>query len=537
MLKKYGKNLLFIVLLLFLFFCGFSLSHAATYYVDNSGDDANDGLSEGAPWQTIAKVNAATFAAGGFILFQHGDLWREELAPHNSGSTGNHITYGAYDAQEGNMPRIYASDLLTTWEVHSGSIWKAAHTGAVVPIWFIAGDGTVTWGDPQVSIVACVNEYDWFYDSNFVYVYSPADPDTRYASIEGGYRTRSIKKNNKNYITIDGIECAFSKEAGIELSNAGYVEWTVQNCDIHHVGVINSSSAHGIVSRDSDSIFQNNRIWHAGTHGIYIVGPGAGATVSNVIIRDNEIWDCPHTGIDIMATVSTSVLDNIQVYRNILYTTSAYPATVYMTGIQTAGQSGGIVSNVNIYNNLIYHGYGSGILIADDTRDTIVANNTVYGDNGSFDGITVAEEASTITLKNNIVMEMGLNNYNVEDVTSLTAVDYNLSYHTTPEGDHQFKIGATKYSVSDFAAFKLATGFETHGVWADPKFISVTEDYRLNAGSPAQDAGIPITGIHDQASHTDLIGIKCPIRVNPSMGAYEYVRKVIKGKVMPGISQ
>jgi hypothetical protein len=43
-----------------------------TYYVSPSGDDNNNGLSAASAWQTVAKVNAFTFAAGDKVLFEGG---------------------------------------------------------------------------------------------------------------------------------------------------------------------------------------------------------------------------------------------------------------------------------------------------------------------------------------------------------------------------------------------------------------------------------------------------------------------------------
>ena len=48
---------------------------ATTYYVAAAGSDANSGTSSATAWQTIAKVNATTFAAGDSVLFNRGDIW------------------------------------------------------------------------------------------------------------------------------------------------------------------------------------------------------------------------------------------------------------------------------------------------------------------------------------------------------------------------------------------------------------------------------------------------------------------------------
>jgi len=72
-------------------------TRATTYYVAAAGSDTNAGTSSGAPWQTIGKVNAATFSPGDSILFNRGDAWYgTALVVPASGSSGSPITFGAY---------------------------------------------------------------------------------------------------------------------------------------------------------------------------------------------------------------------------------------------------------------------------------------------------------------------------------------------------------------------------------------------------------------------------------------------------------
>ena len=100
-------------LLLSFLFSLFSVKslYAATYYVDAmSGTDANDGLSQGTAWKTIAKVNTSRFVPGDSILFNKGDTWSEQLIVPSSGSSGGPITFGAYGT--GANPIIDATGLL-----------------------------------------------------------------------------------------------------------------------------------------------------------------------------------------------------------------------------------------------------------------------------------------------------------------------------------------------------------------------------------------------------------------------------------------
>jgi parallel beta-helix repeat protein len=82
------------------------------YYVDATlGLDSNDGKSVGAPWKTIAKVNAATFLPNDQILFKRGETWKEILTPITSGTAGAPIVFGSYGTSA--LPIIDAED--TRW--------------------------------------------------------------------------------------------------------------------------------------------------------------------------------------------------------------------------------------------------------------------------------------------------------------------------------------------------------------------------------------------------------------------------------------
>ncbi len=70
---------------------------AATYYVDsNSGNDANSGISEVAPWQTISRVQNTALFPGDFVRFRRGSSYTVPLFVNYSGTAGNYITLTDY---------------------------------------------------------------------------------------------------------------------------------------------------------------------------------------------------------------------------------------------------------------------------------------------------------------------------------------------------------------------------------------------------------------------------------------------------------
>ena len=88
-------------------------ARATSYFVAAAGNDANSGTDSGHPWQTISKVNSATFSAGDSILFNRGDAWYgTSLVVSSSGSSGLPITFGAYGS--GTNPILKGSTFLAT---------------------------------------------------------------------------------------------------------------------------------------------------------------------------------------------------------------------------------------------------------------------------------------------------------------------------------------------------------------------------------------------------------------------------------------
>jgi hypothetical protein len=86
------------ILLLFI-----SNLNATTYYVDNSGgNDGNSGTSISTAWNSISKVNSASFNSGDIISFKCGDRFTDAtLTPHSDGLSFNNYGTGARPVIDG----------------------------------------------------------------------------------------------------------------------------------------------------------------------------------------------------------------------------------------------------------------------------------------------------------------------------------------------------------------------------------------------------------------------------------------------------
>lgn len=67
------------------------------FYVNSStGSDSNSGLTTGLAWQTLAKVNSASFAPGDVIAFQRGQTFTGSATIDDAGTSTNPILLTAY---------------------------------------------------------------------------------------------------------------------------------------------------------------------------------------------------------------------------------------------------------------------------------------------------------------------------------------------------------------------------------------------------------------------------------------------------------
>ena len=99
---------------------GVGAQGGVSYYVAPTGNDANDGRSLAAPFRTIQRC--ASVAQAGDTCWIRAGVYRETVAPANSGAAGRPITFAAY---AGETVVISGADPITGWTRHSGEIYKA----------------------------------------------------------------------------------------------------------------------------------------------------------------------------------------------------------------------------------------------------------------------------------------------------------------------------------------------------------------------------------------------------------------------------
>ena len=509
---------------------------AAAYYVDSAfGNDSNSGTVTNAAWQSVAKVNATTFAPGDFIRFKAGQSWNGPLNPKGSGTAGNPIVIDRYGA--GGKPLINGNGV----------------------------NGTGTTGGGAVFLF---NQEYW--EINNLEVINDAASD--------GER-RGIHIAASNFGTVDHIH--------------------IKNCYIHDIRgrlsvtdgdliakrtggiIVETISDSSVPTRFNDVLIEGNTITTVRNQGIVAANNRVAANdypltsawnarrASNLIIRSNTISDvtknalilrladktclvewnvCFNTAtLDTGNTMFTAACNGVIFQFNEGYDNHAgplgdhdgslYDADLRSTSItfqysyshdnahglfwqypSASGPNSNIVVRYNISRNdrgIIFAFSGD----AGAASTTHIYNNTIYtASNLSpvfFDGRTSA--ANTYYVSNNIFYNLSPTARFSFDGSDSPTFDYNVWYgqHVTGEPAEGNKLTSNPLLVSP--------GSGGNG-------INSLAGYKLQAGSPAINSGQTIANNGGR----DHFGNIVPQNSVTDRGAHEFVSVV---GTPPGISQ
>jgi hypothetical protein len=533
-----------------------SVAWAATYYVDaTNGNDSNPGISESAPWKTIAKVNASSFQPGDNILLKRGDVWREQLIVPSSGYSGDPITFSVYGS--GEKPIINGAKVITGWTVHAGNIYRVSSSGGWKYTNSIWEDNTVLTQVSTLPDLTSAGKY--FVDSgnSLIYLWSTdnADPDTH--TIEAGDRVSCISVISKDYIKIHNL--TLEKGRGITHSiltgdNVTYL--IASNLTIKR----SANQAYGIKFADgNNNTFEDLELFDISNTGIYIHQNETNAIIRRCLIHDvgNTSLAGDRGGITIGAIVGNA--DNALIEYNELYnigsTSSPTNQPIVIDSSDGAivrynklhdnikggicvsgeGDAGDHIDGVEVYYNLIYDnnledvsqsGYGAGITLfnVDGGR---VYNNVIWNyfcsnwlTPGIFIGGTSGQTLDDTIVKNNIIGPFLGSTYRRHIIFRDTATftnftsDYNLFYDS--DGLILLDSGNTYNSLS---TYKTATGFDNNSIESDPLFTNASNNnFTYQSTSPAIDGGT------DVGLSYDYRGTPVPQYGEVDVGVFEYYK-------------
>lgn len=440
------------------------------YYVSVDGDDANPGTFE-APWRTIQKA-ADTLVAGETVFVREG-VYEEFVRIHRSGSAKDgYITFQAYP---GERPILEGKHLTPT-----------------------------SRNQAQVHVRGA-----------------------SYIAVQG-FEIRGLTSNRSDdYL------------AGLKV-NGGGSHIVLANNDIHHISnYAANGNAHGLlVYGDSFTPISSISITGNTIHHL-ISGSSESLTldgnVKDFVVAFNKVHDNNNIGIDIIGhyntcdapcvdqarngIVANNVVYNIDTSKNPAYGTEGVRAAagIYIDGgtevivennevfnsnfgIELASEiQGKNTSHVTVRNNFVHHNDGAGIMMGGSgktnggARQNTIVNNTLYLNDATQQGY------AEITLQHYTVNNSFLNNimYTYPEKRFIkmsgtngkgNVIDYNLYFRSDAVDAKSWRYNGVSYKTWD--AFKRATGFDKHSLYADPQFVDIAKiGPYVSAQSPAVKRG------------------------------------------------
>jgi parallel beta-helix repeat protein len=392
---------------------------------------------------------AADTLVAGDTVYIKAGTYRERVTPQNSGGAGQYIVYSAYP----------------------GDTVTIDGTGINVPEWGGLLDIT-NKRYIRVSGLRAVNAGPGPHNPGILVEESShiivADNFVRNSSDSG----IAVWSSQDVIVERNEVEAACRDGFNESISVGGTDGFEVRHNTVHH------SRKEGIDAKDGSrngKVF-GNHVHHTDAVGIYVDAWDKGTY--NIEVFDNVVHDVTNGDGFAMASETGGLLENIRVYNNIAYHNRFVGIAVTTNGPgDPQGQhpmNGIYVINNTLYNNG-WETWGGGVAVDNPDAQDVVIRNNICSQNLYFQIVVAANvAAANVTLDHNLVD----------------------GYRGT-EG-------------------------ETHGddyVEGDPMFVSPAgADFHLQLGSPAIDKGSPVN-----APATDFEGHARPFGAGYDIGAYERI--------------
>jgi len=463
----------------------------ATYYVDKTtGDDGDDGLSEGNAWETLGKVNGETFSPGDLILLKRGEVWRESLNPPSSGDSTAQIVFSAYGT--GDAPQINGADLKTTWALHGvhANLYSTTHAASASSVNQLFEDGTrltpVAWDTDIATTYASMSAGTWTFDdpNNLLYCWASddADPDTH--AMEVTKRQYNLRIDDVEYVTFADLDLYICYQASLILDTAAEPLGNIyfQDCEAHAWVTGAVEWQWNAAARIGCTIRRNVLHDYAGTVIAGTIRCAFENVGGDIVVEHNEFYDGDHA-LWIRYASSLRVRYNYSHDNNddFAYVTDIDDVDCCCNWSINDGDDGFDLQNCDdalVYNNLVALASDCGLRMDADCTGGLVKNNIFYcnrrGDVQTDDDCDIK-------------------------ILGTATLDYNLYYSDTT---HKWQWGGDLYTT--FNTWKAASGQDANSQEADPLFVDeANDDYHLSSSSPAIDAGEPV-GLPYYPSAPDL---------------------------------
>lgn len=407
----------------------------ATYYISSSGNDTNDGLSPGAAWLTLGHASSQNYGPDDEILLEGGATFTGQLNLDNSSlssTAGQPLVISSYGSGRATIsntesPAIYIYNAAGV-EIRninfdgggtSSTVYNSFDDSAIYFYRDINNDG---WAEHVLVDSIEVSGFVWgvqFGADNFGYDGITVTNSVVHDSRDGGVLcwSNGFDPTVHTNVYFANLHCYNhpGRPGGgtpVAISVGAANGYTVENCTVHDVGVLNDNSygAVGIGGYDSQNgIIQYNLAYDIKTSGTTDgVGFNFDVGEQNSILQYNLAYRCygsgyllyataddPQSGCIVRYNVGWNNARKLAHYGEMLVSGSVSSAKIYNnTFIGNDNETGtpGImmllsgISNVAFYNNILIQ-LGSGHVVsapsAYSTSTALFQGNVYYGANGT----------------------------------------------------------------------------------------------------------------------------------------------------------
>ncbi len=388
--------------------------------------------------------------------------------------------------------------------------YRSKITGSNVGSITFEGMGTAAAAGNSYYITGNLKDLDsageWYYDSNTnrLYLWAAGGVNPNTLTVEAKKRIYAFDLSSRSYINITGINIFASS---VKMSDSNYCKVSDMKAEyVSHDLDVTSQYSTGILMSGTNNELRNSTLIYSSGNLVSIQGTG------NKVIN-NLIHEADYSAADIPAIYllgSNHLISHNTVYnagRHLIFM-PVQNSRIQYNNLYNAGKltrdcgilydfawdgQGTVIHHNYVHDNLAKNYSGSGIYLDNGSKGYIVHHNVVWG---NYTGIRLNTPSNFNLIYNNTTYNNGNVGY------------WGSSFSTDLYGDRIFNNIFT-------TAFTLP-GTQTEGnnitSGTNPLFVNpAAYNFRLQAASPAVDAGVVISGITE--------GYVGP---SPDIGAYEY---------------
>lgn len=376
------------------------------YYVSQSGNDYNNGMSWSQAWKSVQKVNN-TIVAGDTVFFGTGRWLNSQIRPPQGGDVNHQTLYACstFTVDTKYRAKIYGGEIVSGWSYTGGGIWRLSWTGDDC---YEYGCGSLVQDEEPLQLIdpnyTSLTSGRYYYSNGYIYVrcFNDADPND-HEMIASCKPPVYFYKYNPDiaYVKIWGLDLRYGQQ-GTVYFNARTNHISIEHCNIgssghtsaNAAGVFASANDGGKSAPDTSTFGHYNTIracnignirsllcsWaRLGTgdgliiysekyftvDSCFIYGPvgtgvnfkgfGNGSHMPFNVARFNTIVDAGRHGIDIW----------VHPYKDSIYGNSIIEPASH--GIFIHSSSEPWLGDIVIYNNSIFDPGDHGIEIWEDT--------------------------------------------------------------------------------------------------------------------------------------------------------------------------